>query len=216
MEERIKLANNLKVLRFSCMKCGRCCKDEKTFVNITFQDILRLHTGLKYSLEDIMEVIGFYTFTDVNVKEFMNHMVYSPLHTEKGLAYIGLLKKKNYRCTFLDQEDNCTIYPHRPTICRTFPFTYLLSDNGKSITKTIGYTRKGIEYCPGIKKTASIIKKKKISELLVKSLAEIVADAKMIETWNRMVKKKQITPKAGKYIASILLMERKLKEEYSS
>ena len=121
MEERIELAKNLKVLRFSCTKCGRCCKDAKTFVNVTYQDILRLHKGLKMPLEEIMEVVAFYTFKDVNVEEFMNQMVYTPLETEQGLAYIGLLKKEESRCVFLGEDDKCTIYEHRPRICRTFP-----------------------------------------------------------------------------------------------
>lgn len=216
MEERLQLANNLKVLRFSCTKCGKCCSDSKTFLNITYQDVLRLHKGLKLSLKELMEVIGFYTFSDVNIKEFMSQMVYTPIETEKKLAYIGLLKKENSRCVFLDQENQCSIYAHRPSICRSFPFTFLMSEDEKKITNTIGYTRKGIEYCPGIKKTASIIKKKKIGEQLVSALAEIAADAKMAESWNKLVESKQISPKAGKYIASILLMDEKLREKKNS
>ena len=88
-----------------------------------------------------------------------------------------------------------------------------MSEDNNKISGTIGYTRKGIEYCPGIKKGAPIIKKKKMGEKLVTSLAEIAADAKMVESWNKMVENKQIPAKAAKYIAAILLMEKKLKEE---
>ncbi|MBN2157576.1 MAG: YkgJ family cysteine cluster protein [Candidatus Lokiarchaeota archaeon] len=215
MEQRIELANNLNVLRFTCTKCGKCCKDPNTFINVTYHDILRLRKGLKLSLEEILEVIGFYTFSKVNIEKFMSQMVYAPIQTEQGLAFIGLLKKQDSRCTFLGEDDTCTIYEHRPAICRTFPFTFLMSEDGKKITNKIGYTKKGIDYCPGIKKTAPIVKKKKIGIKLTTSLAEIASDAKMVESWNKMVENKQIQPKAAKYIASILLMEDKLKEEKS-
>ena len=216
MEERIELAKNLKILRFSCTKCGKCCSDSKTFVNLTYQDILRFHKGLKMSLQELMEVVGFYTFKDANVEDFVAQMVYAPIETEQGLAYIGLIRDKDSRCVFLDEDNKCKIHPHRPSICRSFPFTYLMSADNKKISGTIGYTKKGTEYCPGIKKSAPIIKKKKMGQLLVQSLAEIAADGKMIEGWNNMVRTKQIPPKAGKYIAAILLMDEKIKESQST
>ncbi len=64
----------------------------------------------------------------------------------------------------------------------------------------------------GSKKSAPIIKKKKTGQLLVQSLAEIAADSKMIEGWNNMVRTGQIPPKAGKYVAAILLMDEKIRE----
>jgi Fe-S-cluster containining protein len=216
MEERMELAKNLKILRFSCTKCGKCCKDSNTFINLNYRDILRFHKKVKMDLKELMEVIGFYTFKDANVEDFMIQMVYTPIETEQGLAYIGLLKDKDSRCVFLDDDDTCKIHPYRPSICRSFPFTFLMSENEKKITGTIGYTNKGIEYCPGIKKSAPIVKKKKMGELLVQNLADIAADAKMAERWNNMVRTKQIPAKAAKYIAAILLMDEKIKESKSS
>ena len=137
MDERIELANNLKVLRFSCTKCGKCCSNSKTFVNLTYQDILRFHKGLKMSLQELMEVVGFYTFKDANVEDFVAQMVYASIETEQGLAYIGLIKDKDSRCIFLDEDNTCKIHPHRPSICRSFPFTYLMSEDNKKISGTI-------------------------------------------------------------------------------
>ena len=91
-----------------------------------------------------------------------------------------------------------------------------MSENEKKISGTIGYTSKGIQYCPGITKKSPIIKKKKMGELLVQNLAEIAADAKMAEGWNNMVKSGQIPAKAGKYVAAILLMEKKIRESQKS
>lgn len=216
MEERIELAKNLKVLRFSCTKCGKCCSDSKTFVNLTYQDIIRFHKGLKMDLKELMQVVGFYTFKDVNLEEFMAQMVYTPIETEKGLAYIGLIKDKDSRCVFLNEDNKCKVHPYRPSICRSFPLTYLMSEDNKKISGTIGYTQKGIEYCPGIKKSSPIIKKKKMGQLLVQNLAEIAADGKMAEGWNNMVRTGQISPKAGKYVAAILLMDEKIRESERS
>ncbi|MHA1451983.1 MAG: YkgJ family cysteine cluster protein, partial [Promethearchaeota archaeon] len=110
MEERIELAKNLKILRFSCTKCGKCCSDSKTFVNLTYVDIIRLHKGLKMSLQELMEVVGFYTFKDANVEDFVAQMVYASIETEQGLAYIGLIRDKDSRCVFLDEDNTCKIH----------------------------------------------------------------------------------------------------------
>ena len=156
-------------------------------------------------MQELMEVVGFYTFKDANVEEYMAQMIYTPIETEQGLAYIGLIKDKDSRCVFLDEDNTCKVHQHRPSICRSFPFTFLMSEDGKKISGTTGYTNKGIEYCPGITNKSDIVKKKKINELLVQNLAEIAADAKMAEGWNNMVIKGQIPAKAGKYVAAILL-----------
>ncbi len=51
------------------------------------------------------------------------------LGTTGGLKRTKITSKDNGECTFLDC-DKCKIYEHRPSICRTFPFTIIFtSDN---------------------------------------------------------------------------------------
>ncbi len=213
MEERKELALDLKIMRFKCIKCGKCCSDSKTFVNLTFLDILQIKKGLNIPGNELLQVIGFYTFKDQNVEEFMDQMIYSPIITENGPAYIGILKNENSECVFLDNEKKCKIHDFRPKICKAFPFTFDLKDieGRESSELDLIYTSKGIDYCPGISKKSPIIKKRKILSLISESLAEINSDHKMIESWNKMVETNQIKPKAAKYINAIVQMQKEVK-----
>jgi Fe-S-cluster containining protein len=130
MEKRQELINDLGIMRFQCTRCGKCCSDPKTFVNLTYLDILRIKKGLKADIQELLKYVGFYTFENQNMQELMEHMVYSPVETEKGLAFIGILRKDNGRCIFLNEDNTCSIYEWRPRICQTFPFTFNITNLG--------------------------------------------------------------------------------------
>lgn len=228
LEERLELSESSKVLRFKCTLCGRCCKDPQTFVNLTYLDILRIKKGLNLSEKELLGYIGFYTFNKENIKVYIEHMVYSPVMTERGLAFIGVLRDEQSRCIFLDSDNLCTIYSFRPRICTSFPFTLKQKEKkedlenktgvSKSVNRSvidIGYTTKGIEYCPGISKKAPIVKKPKISSIISESLAEIESDYRMIESWNKLVEEDKIKPGAAIYIHSIIKTDEKVKETKS-
>jgi Fe-S-cluster containining protein len=212
-EDRKEFSQNSNIFRFKCTKCGKCCSDPKTFINLTYLDILNLIKGLKLKKLEIMRYIGFYTFEGENPEAYMDKMVFSPIATEKGQAYIGLIRDNKSRCIFLDETNTCKIYEYRPKICRSFPFTYLLVDsNGIKSKLELIYTAKGIEYCPGISKKAPLVKKKKILTNITKFLAEISADHKLIISWNEMVENKRIQPLAAKYIQGIIHMDQTIKK----
>ena len=40
--------NTVKSLRFACIRCGKCCSDKNTIVNLTYFDILRITETYKY------------------------------------------------------------------------------------------------------------------------------------------------------------------------
>ena len=214
--ERLELSKNNRIMRFKCNNCGKCCSDPKTFINITYLDIIRLVRGLKLSFEEVLQHVGFYVFNEGNIEEYMEKLVYAPIETEKGQAFLGLLRKEDGRCIFLDENNKCSIYDFRPMICRTFPFTFDLDFNYKDADRKdypIIYTKKGIEYCEGIYKTAPIVKKRKINELLNLALYEIREDFKWISSWNSMVKEGKIKGEAKRYIYVILEFYKKFKEE---
>ena len=93
---------NPEELRFICTRCGNCCTDKDTLVNITYLDILRLKKGLKLDLKEIIDVIGFYVFDQKLTEGALEKMVISPIETEKGLAFTGLLKNNLGDCYFYD------------------------------------------------------------------------------------------------------------------
>ncbi|MHA1914132.1 MAG: YkgJ family cysteine cluster protein [Promethearchaeota archaeon] len=168
-------------LRFSCTRCGNCCSDKHTLVNITYLDILRIIQGLKLELSELLEIIGFYVFEGEQSHLFFKKMVFSPIKTEKGLAYVGILKNTQGECFFYEPvKQQCKIYQLRPTLCRTFPFSYDLETQSG-----IFYTEKAKSYCPGIEGEAPIIDYKHWLIIGKRTIEEIRKNNIFNEQWNK-------------------------------
>ncbi len=86
-------------LRFSCQKCGKCCRIPNGIVHLTEKDIERIAEFFDSSLEEI-----FSRFT----------------HREQ--KYRVLNELLNGDCIFFREGKGCIIYSARPEQCRTFPF----------------------------------------------------------------------------------------------
>jgi len=91
-----------KALRFECLKCGKCCRDPATLVNVTYADIDRFQRILGLKLEQLMSILGFYIYENAPTAEQIKKMVVPPIQTENGLAFIALKKDKDGKCVFLD------------------------------------------------------------------------------------------------------------------
>ena len=83
-------------LCFSCTQCGHCCRIEG------------------YVWVSRREIAGISRFLEIDEEAF----------GRRYLRRVGrrwsLVEKPNHDCIFWDE--GCTIYPVRPTQCRTFPF----------------------------------------------------------------------------------------------
>ncbi|MBD3353618.1 MAG: hypothetical protein GF364_19195 [Candidatus Lokiarchaeota archaeon] len=196
------LINNPKIFRFKCTMCGKCCSDSSTFVNLTFLDIIRIKKFLNLTPQELLNYVGFYTFKEDEVPpKFMERMMLNPVLTERGSAFLGLLKDDHSRCLFLGRDNKCTIYNSRPQICRAFPFTYTLNETENQKQKlNLIYASKALEYCPGISKHAPIVKKRKKLKLIRKIILEIEKDKQIVTKWNKKIKNNEIEPKATSYI----------------
>jgi len=106
--------------RFECLRCTKCCGDTPQ----KKRQVLLLHKEAK-KIEKIsgMRLSGFAA------------SVAGP----KPFKYV--MKKKNRKCVFL-KNGGCSIYMHRPLLCRFYPFS-LEKNNG-------GYIFKATDECPGI------------------------------------------------------------------
>ncbi len=86
-------------LRFSCTGCGKCCTGSPGYTWVTEQEIASMAAFLNLSVQDF------------------------------GKRYLRLVKgrfslleeSESYSCVFL-KDNKCTIYPVRPTQCRTYPW----------------------------------------------------------------------------------------------
>ncbi len=109
-----------RLLKFNCTGCGNCCRD--TVVCLTDADVLRIvdNTGKKAK-----SFVQFYGEDEVALG------VRSPFWVtlKRKRAVMGLRWMSGH-CVFLDEENRCTVYEHRPVTCRQHPFDIKLSGTG--------------------------------------------------------------------------------------
>ncbi|TFG08256.1 MAG: YkgJ family cysteine cluster protein [Promethearchaeota archaeon] len=205
-------SDSSKELRFACTRCGNCCTDQGTIVNVTYSDILRIKNGLKLSGDELLEVLGFYWPEKEIDKRLLQKMMIPPIKTEKGWAFIGLFKKNDGRCYFYDEDKKkCLIYELRPSFCRTFPFSFKILFDKKDKTKAkikMYYTEKGKQYCPGIGPDAPVIDGKQWIKLGKKTLEDINENNIVIQKWNENVDKGLIKPSVKKFLQLILNLDK--------
>mgnify|MGYP000445087340 CR=1 FL=1 len=107
-------------LKFSCIRCGKCCCIRDGVVYLQHKDIQRL---AKYF--------------QISEKEFLRKYT----HTED--KHIVLNDFPNGNCIFFDSDNGCTVYKHRPAQCRIFPFWEHIISSRENWEKTA-------RECPGI------------------------------------------------------------------
>ena len=194
-------------LRFICTRCGNCCTDRNTLVNVTYLDILQIIKGLKLDLTESLEIFGFNVFENSLTSTDLKKMVIPPVKTEKGLAFLALMKNDEGKCCFYDKvKKKCLIYELRPIFCESFPFTFTLShDKDKSSRESveIRYTEKAKEYCPGIDNDSPLVDFNYLIDLAQTTLKELRDNRSYIELWNKEIKSKRISPSAKNFLRKI-------------
>jgi Fe-S-cluster containining protein len=137
MAETNPMSNPLKVLsndkpwyseglRFKCTECGQCCTGAPGYAWVTDEEIQTIADHLKMSVKDFG-------------KRF--------LRIAKGRY--ALVEKKNYDCIFL-KDKKCSIYPVRPTQCRTFPWWMQNLSSPEE-------WKEAAKYCEGISDDAPLV-----------------------------------------------------------
>ena len=183
--------------KFQCTRCGTCCTDRNTIVNLTITDLSRLKNGLNLDIDDLLEITSFYVLHESPTPEIIDKMVIPPILTERGKSFVALRKKKDGNCIFYNQEKKmCRIYSIRPCLCRTFPFSFRLSENKKI---KILITEKGKQYCPGLNEQAPLINVESWKSLGNKALIDLEKNAVFIMNWNE----KEKNPTARKFLEKV-------------
>ena len=114
------ITNWRQLLKFRCTGCGNCCKG--TIVMLTDSDVRRIVEGTGMAPREFVRFFGEHEL-------IMNkrHPFWVRLANRQGAM---ALRWGRQRCIFLDREDRCSIYEHRPLACREHPFTIRLSNRG--------------------------------------------------------------------------------------
>lgn len=86
-------------LRFECTRCGNCCTGEPGYVWVNRQEVAQLADYLGISEDEFRG--RFVRMADIRPT---------------------LREKDNGDCVFFERGVGCTVYPHRPRQCRSWPF----------------------------------------------------------------------------------------------
>jgi len=109
-----------RVLAFRCTGCGNCCRG--TCVVVTDADVRRIARGTGRAPREFVRFVG---PDDVALGAVSG--LWADLG---GRRAVMALRWNRRRCVFLGADERCTIYEHRPTGCRQFPFEVTLDDDG--------------------------------------------------------------------------------------
>ena len=122
-------------IRFHCQGSSKCCisRGSHGFVYLSRKDILKLSK-----------------YFDLSIKNFIK------LYCDKSEGFMHFKEhRKNGECQFLEKK-RCSIYPSRPTQCRTWPFW---NENMKAKV----WNKEIQSFCPGIGK-GKLIKQSQIEK----------------------------------------------------
>jgi len=112
--ERMETLAPESVFSFNChsgLKCwGECCKNPNLF--LTPYDVLRMRQSLK-----------------MKSGEFLARFTESYIGADFGLGVVRMKLDDKGQCPFLS-EQGCSVYPDRPTSCRTYPIGQGVSSGG--------------------------------------------------------------------------------------
>jgi len=86
-------------LKFTCTRCGHCCTGAPGYVWVEAEEIERLADHLDLSVE-----------------------AFGGRYLRRVGQRLSLIERPNGDCVFWDRDAGCTVYPARPTQCRTWPF----------------------------------------------------------------------------------------------
>jgi Fe-S-cluster containining protein len=203
-----------KEYRFQCKRCGNCCTDKNTLVNVTYHDLIRIIEGLDLNIDETLEILGFYIFDKPPSKDELEKMVVPPIETERGPAFTGIKKDMNGKCYFYDEKNKkCLIYKLRPMFCRTFPFSFRIEQDNrdrKNAKIKMFYTDKGKKFCKGINSEAPCVDMERMTQLGKKTINQLNENNVLIDKWNEAVRKGKIEPTAKNFLLTIYdLMEKK-------
>ena len=97
-------------IRFKCTECSQCCYGGKyAYVRASEQEIQNITSFLQIDTE---------TFRNNYLVKLVDHGYGIRMKQSTQAKVLG----KQGHCVLLNNEGKCSVYPVRPTQCRTYPF----------------------------------------------------------------------------------------------
>ena len=125
--EKVKVEFTPDVDNFSCTnnENGKKCKSETHCCRFEWEPIIQF--------PDVEEIKKFYGYKIEDFCEPSMHCSTSDKSQEQLRTFNFELKKIDGRCIFLDKEDHCKIYEHRPFLCKRWPYKFNVENDGPNI-----------------------------------------------------------------------------------
>ena len=120
-----------RLLKFRCTGCGNCCK--QTYICVTDTDVRRLMDGTGRRAE---EIVRFAREDEINLGK--HHPWWVRFATRRGVM---VLRWKRGRCTFLEADNRCGVYAHRPLVCRLHPINVTLANDDSGAVEKLSLSR---------------------------------------------------------------------------
>ncbi len=127
LDDKFQMAHENAFNQIDCLECGNCCKTTSPIFRDI--DVKRIAKKMKRS-----------------TREFENEY----LRRDED----GDLVLKSSPCTFLNEDNTCSIYDMRPQACREYPHT-----DRKRVVQVMNLTKKNMLICPAVSKIVFEVKK---------------------------------------------------------
>lgn len=124
-------------LHFKCTECGGCCTGSPGYIWVSEEEIKAIAEHLSLPLDTFKK----------------NYLLF-----KDGRYSLIEKRNSNYDCIFLEGK-RCTIYPVRPTQCRTFPWWPGNLESPES-------WKHAATYCEGINDNAPLVPFEEISAFI--------------------------------------------------
>ena len=125
-----------RLLKFRCTGCGNCCKG--TYICVTDSDVRRLVDGTG---KPANEIVRFAAEDEINLGK--HHPWWVRFAERRGVM---VLRWKRGRCVFLEADNRCGVYAHRPLVCRLHPINVTLTNDDSGGIEKLALSR--LTPCP--------------------------------------------------------------------
>lgn len=113
------ISERLSKTKFSCVSCGRCCKNRGIELNLG--EIKKIASYLDLSISEFMK-----NYVETRNIDRIKKSIQHDYHIKKQANFLKITRDDGI-CVFNEIKEGisrCKIYPVRPNICQLFPFTW--------------------------------------------------------------------------------------------
>ena len=137
------VSKRLSETRFSCVNCGKCCKNRG--IELNDKEIQSIAIFLNIDLEEFKQ-----DYIEKREIDRIKTSIHHDYHIKKEACFLKIQREDGI-CIFNEKINNlsrCKIYKIRPNVCRLFPFTWEYVHENQSLN--IDFSENSWNNCDGV------------------------------------------------------------------